>query len=96
MVVCVKPGIVLDRRDYGRAFHQRAVAVITGTSKGAPTIVRVPHEHRRRYDTRIDPWAVYGTHYTRDGRNATALRRAGNAAEVMMYTRGKTCRSQPV
>jgi hypothetical protein len=65
-------------------------ALITGTAKG-----RSDYRAAFLIDTedgttrRVDPWAQSGVHYTRDGRSATVPRRAGDVADIMIYTRGK-------
>jgi hypothetical protein len=66
-------------------------AVITGTAKGrsdyhAAFLINAEDGTT----TRIDPRAEWGLHYTRDGRSAVVPRRAGNFAEIMIYTRGKS------
>jgi hypothetical protein len=69
-------------------------ALLTGSSKGRA-------DYRAAFllnsedgsASRVDPWAVWSTRYTRDGRSAVLPRRAGNVAEIMIYTRGK---SEPV
>src|SRR3954453_7968721 len=43
--------------------------------------------------TRVSPWAEWSVEYTPDGRSAVLPRRAGDVAEIMVYTRGK---SEPV
>jgi hypothetical protein len=38
---------------------------------------------------RVDSWAPWAVRYTRDGRSAVVPRRGANAAEMLVYTRGK-------
>src|SRR4051794_3885398 len=62
-------------------------AVITGTPKGRA-------DYRAAFllntedgtTTRVDPWAAWSVHYTRDGRSVVVPRRAGNVAEIVIYT----------
>jgi ABC-type transport system involved in multi-copper enzyme maturation permease subunit len=39
--------------------------------------------------TRVDPWAEWLVHYTRNGRSVVVPRRAGNVAEMLIYTSSK-------
>ena len=92
-VVSVK---VSDLTGHVRATHSAGgpFAVVTGNAKGRG-------DYRAAFllnsedgtTTRVDPWAEFGTHYTRDGRSVVAPRRAGNFAEIQIYTSGK---SEPI
>ena len=89
-VVSVKPS---DLTGHVRATRSAAgpFAVITGTAKGRGDYRAAFLLNSEDGTTmRLDPWAEFGVHYTRDGRSVVAPRRAANFAEILIYTRGKS------
>jgi len=92
-VVSAKPADLTGHIQGTRSSSGR-FAVITGLSKGRA-------DYRATFllnsedgsVTRVDPLAAWSTRYTRDGRSAVLPRRAGQVADIMIYTHGK---SEPV
>jgi hypothetical protein len=88
-VVSVKPADLTGRI---QASHSVSgpFAVISGTAKGRADYRAAFLLNSEDGSTwRVDPWAPAGVRYTRDGRRAVVPRRAANAAEMLVYTRGK-------
>jgi hypothetical protein len=88
-VVSVKPADLTGRI---QASHSASgpFAVISGTAKGRSDYRAAFLLNCEDGSTwRVDPWALWGVRYTRDGRSAVVPRRAGSAAEMLVYTRGK-------
>ncbi|MEA2325656.1 MAG: hypothetical protein QOE68_615, partial [Thermoanaerobaculia bacterium] len=88
-VLSVKPSDLTGRI---QASHSASgpFAVITGTAKGrsdyrAAFLLNSEDGSTRR----VDSWATSAARYTRDGRSVVVPRRAANAAEIVVYTRGK-------
>jgi hypothetical protein len=92
-VVSMKP-IDLTAHVRGTRSTSGPFAVLVGTGKGrgdyhAAFLLNSDDGSA----TRVHPWAERGAQYTRDGRSAVLQRRAGNVADIVVYTRGK---SEPV
>jgi ABC-type transport system involved in multi-copper enzyme maturation permease subunit len=89
-VVSIKPADLTGHIDATRS-TSGPFGVITGSAKG-----RADYRGAFLLNTedgstwRVDPWAEAGVRYTRNGRSAVVPRRGANAAEIVIYTRGKT------
>jgi ABC-type transport system involved in multi-copper enzyme maturation permease subunit len=89
-VVSIKPGDLTAQIQANRS-TSGPFAIITGTAKG-----RADYHGAFLLDTedgstwRVDPWSEAGVRYTRNGRSAVVPRRGTSAAEIVVYTRGKT------
>ena len=88
-VVSVKPSDLTGQIRASRS-TSGSFAVVSGTTKG-----RSDYRGAFLINTddgstwRVDQWSEWAARYTRDGRSAVVPHRAGNAVEMLIYTRGK-------